>query len=113
MTLNLEAVTPPRVAVPLGGASVIPCQTEVPYISLYWDRILDEDNEMIVVASLQGELSGQGLDSGDFNLTEDGTLVINYMRLSYEARYKCTVLGKNFNDATSYTQLVATGKLKI
>lgn len=80
--------------------------------AIYWNRVDDQGNLEIVVSRLlsEGDPTGVGLDSGDFNITANNSLVINYMRLEYEQPYVCTVLDTSLADDSSTTEVIATGK---
>ncbi|XP_071841842.1 uncharacterized protein [Apostichopus japonicus] len=117
VTLNLIVVTPERVAAPLGRSAIIPCttdQTDEPYEVIYWSRgHHPEESEQIVFKRKDTPPGGIGMTSGHFNITEDGGLVINYMRIEFEGSYVCQVLDAAFDDDFSTTELIATVKPEV
>lgn len=109
---NLKVSTPPRVTVPLGGNVTIPCTADSSELdAIYWNRVADYGSLEIVVSRVFPEdPTGVGLDSGDFNITANNSLVINYMRLEYEQPYVCIVLDTSLADDSSTTEVIATVK---
>lgn len=110
---NLKVSTPPRVTVPLGGNVTIPCTTDSSELyAIYWNRVEAQGNLEIVVSRQfpEGDPTGVGLDSGDFNITANNSLVINNMKLGHEHSYQCTALDNSLKDDSSITEVVATGK---
>lgn len=71
----------------VGTRGVVSCQFTDGFTSIHWYNSSDYISDLPVVSYENTKKSGEGFESGEFDIQEDGSLVINRVAIKHETTF--------------------------